>query len=335
MHNRQLIEQFQRWRSSRQRLVLVTVADTAGSTYSKAGRHLLIRDGSEYAGLVGGGCLEGDLLAQAETVFETGQPRLVTYDMREAADDLWGVGLGCRGMMQLLLQPLDAETNWQPFTDIATAMQSIRPVDIELVLAAGSSQRRVGEHRTLAAAAPRAAALTTCDDGSTVLRWTVQPWTRLLILGGGPDAAPVVRGARELGWQVCVCDHREALLASPALQAADERVWVEPAKLADSIDLHAFDAAVVMSHHLPSDQAYLQELAHGEHRYVGVLGPAARRDELLRHLNLHANAFAGRLRGPVGLRIGADSPAGIALALLAEIHQTLKASHATGGSNDD
>jgi xanthine/CO dehydrogenase XdhC/CoxF family maturation factor len=332
MHNRQLSEHFQAWRRAGRRLVLVTVVATAGSTYSKAGRHLLIRDGAEYAGLVGGGCLEGDLLTQAETVFATGKPQLLTYDMRDAADDIWGMGLGCRGMMQLFLQPLDAGNDWQPFADIAEIMASGQPAAVELVLAAGNATPPPGHHtirRSGVFCATDAATLTTGEDGSQVLRWTVMPAPHLLILGGGPDAAAVVNGARELGWHVTVCDHREALLAAAGLQRADARICVGPAQLGTQLELDRYDAAVVMSHHLDSDQAYLRQLATAAHTYVGVLGPAARRVELLRQLGLETSEFAARLRGPVGLPIGADSPASIALALLAEIHQTLQANPKT------
>lgn len=332
MHNRQLSEQFAVWRSAGQRLVLVTVVATAGSTYSKAGRHLLIRDGAAYAGLVGGGCLEGDLLVQAETVFATGTPQLVTYDMRDAADDLWGMGLGCRGMMELFLQPLDAGNSWQPFSDIAAIMTSDEPATVELVIAAGASARQAGQHevrRTGVFSATDAATLTEEPDGARVLRWTVMPAPRLLLLGGGPDAAPVVSGARQLGWHVTVCDHRETLLDAPALADADARVCAAPADLDARISLDNYDAVVVMSHHLSSDLEYLRHLAAGSHRYVGVLGPAARRAELLNLLGLEAGALAARLRGPVGFDIGADSPASIALALLAEIHQALHATAKT------
>ncbi|MEE4186773.1 MAG: XdhC family protein [Gammaproteobacteria bacterium] len=327
VHNRQLSEQFYTWRSAGQPLVLATVVATAGSTYSKAGRHLLIADGARYAGLVGGGCLEGDLLTQAESVFATGMPQLVTYDMRDAADDIWGMGLGCRGMMQLFLQLLDAANDWQPFSDIAAIMTGTLPAAIELVIAAGASPRHAGEHAVLRSGvfcATDPATLTEQPDGLQVLRWTVMPAPRLLVLGGGPDAAAVVNGARELGWHVMVCDHRETLLEAPALSRADERVCLAPAQLSARVDLNRFDAVVVMSHHLPSDQEYLRQLVTGSHAYVGVLGPAARRAELLKQLGLQASEFGARLRGPVGLAIGADSPASIALALLAEIHQTLK-----------
>ena len=122
MSNRSLIRCFTEWQQSDTTLVLATVIHTEGSTYSKAGRHILIRANGEHEGLLSGGCLEGDLAEQARSVFATATPRIITYDMRDAADDLWGIGLGCNGMLQILLQRLSPDNNWQPFTAIAAAM---------------------------------------------------------------------------------------------------------------------------------------------------------------------------------------------------------------------
>ncbi len=98
---------------------------------------------------------------------------------------------------------------------------------------------------------------------------------------------------------------------------------IEPAQLAAAIDLDAFSACLVMSHHLETDCAYTQQLAahfpQRSGRYLGVLGPAARREKILSTIENPPAGFAEWLRGPVGLDIGADSPEGIALSVLSEI----------------
>ena len=113
------INAFDRWRSDGQPLVLATVIDTAGSTYSKTGRRMVLTGEGEYEGLVSGGCLEGDLAEHARAVLNSGEARTVTYDMRDEADELWGLGAGCKGLIRLLLQKLDAEHQYEPFTSIA------------------------------------------------------------------------------------------------------------------------------------------------------------------------------------------------------------------------
>src|SRR5690606_6498005 len=107
------------WRASGEPLVLATVFETAGSTYSKAGHRILIAANGDYQGLVSGGCLEGDLAERARAVQARGVPAAVTYDMRDEADDLWGLGVGCNGLLRVFLQPLYSAEGYEPFATIA------------------------------------------------------------------------------------------------------------------------------------------------------------------------------------------------------------------------
>ncbi len=334
MSNRFLVEQFDIWRSGGQELVLVTVLETAGSTYSKAGRQLLINGDRQYAGLVGGGCLEGDLVLRAEEVLKSGTPQLVRYDMRDDADDLWGMGLGCRGMMRLLLQRLNAANDWQPFSQLAELMRRDTATGVELVIASDNACHPVGRMDFSEVAdkpfAPGITATETTDGNYESLRWIIKPWPRVLLLGAGPDSHPVIGMARLLGWHITVADHRASLLKAPELSAADHVLLVDSGTLQNELTLESYSAACVMSHHLETDLGYLKALRECPLMYTGVLGPAARRAELLDRLKAENTAvdcveFAARLKGPVGLDIGAETPQGIALALLAEMHATFAA----------
>ena len=311
MSSRFLVQQFAAWRERGEPLVLATVLQTEGSTYSKTGRQLLINREHDYAGLVGGGCLEGDLVLRADEVFAYGTARVVTYDMRDDDDDLWGMGLGCRGMMSLLLQRLDAANDWDPFSRLAELMAGDTLATVALA---------TEDHDNIAAGQ-----LVDPQVGGPAVCWTIRPWPRLLLLGAGPDTGPVVDIAAALGWQISVADHRPDLLDAEYLRNADTRHVVDPPKTDKQLDLTAYTAVCVMSHHLQSDLHYLRALAQHEHPYVGVLGPVQRKQELLAQLDQPAATFAARLRGPVGLSIGADSPQTIALALLAEIQSELAA----------
>jgi xanthine/CO dehydrogenase XdhC/CoxF family maturation factor len=161
----------------------------------------------------------------------------------------------------------------------------------------------------------------------TALHWSIHPWTRLLLLGGGPDAVPVVAAARMLGWEVTVADHRPHYIDSGGFDAADARLQVIPADISAVLNL-GYNAIVVMSHHLETDRLYLKQLAalgpESMPRYVGILGPAARKQKLLADLDPGSSAFTSRLRGPVGLDLGADSPETIALSLVSEIQAVLQ-----------
>lgn len=147
------------------------------------------------------------------------------------------------------------------------------------------------------------------------------PPLRLLVLGAGLDAEPVVRMAGELGWRVTVCDHRPAYLESGDFSAAEQVLCQPAAELAATVELAGFDAAVIMSHHLASDRAYLAQLAETDLPYIGLLGPAARRERLLGDLGARATRLAGRVFGPAGLDLGGRGPAPIALAIIAQVQK--------------
>lgn len=351
MSSRFLVEQFNEWRKAGIDLALATVIHTEGSTYSKAGRQILIRANGQHAGLVSGGCLEGDLAEHARKVIESGQAQSVTYDMRNEADDLWGIGLGCNGLMQILLQPLSKANQWQPFAGIADAL-SCRTASIALlVLTTESDALSTGDFflsnngRDWSGARPAPADLPAADELPTALPatiqlplddgrcsaliWRLKPWTRLLVLGAGPDALPVVNIASALGWEITLADHRPDYFTARDFSGADAIAVVHPDKLSDELDLADYSAVIVMSHHFETDRVYLQQLAAFDHPYAGVLGPAARKTKLLNELKLGETRFGRRLSGPVGLDIGADNPETIALALLGEIQSVLAADNRT------
>ena len=148
----------------------------------------------------------------------------------------------------------------------------------------------------------------------------LMPDRRLLVLGAGRDAEPVVRFAVELGWRVTVADHRPAYLETEAFDEAEETICCPAKEMSQHIDLSAIDAAVVMSHHLASDRDYLSQLSESTVSFVGLLGPAARRDRLLDEIDVEAS-FAKRVRGPVGLDLGGRGPGAIALSIVAELQQ--------------
>lgn len=146
---------------------------------------------------------------------------------------------------------------------------------------------------------------------------------QLLILGAGLDAVPLARLCVELGWQCTLVDHRPAYLENTAFPEAFAKHCVAPEQLASTIALDDFAAAVVMSHHLASDRAYLRALAESQIVYVGLLGPAARKQRLLAEIGEHAASLERRLHGPAGLDLGGRGPEPIALAIIAQIQSVL------------
>lgn len=315
MSTKSLLRRFDAWRGEDRPLVLATVVGSEGSTYSKAGQRMLISDAGECEGLVSGGCLEGDLAVHAGDVLQSGQARVVTYDLRGDAGDPFGLGVGCDGLLRILLQRLTPADHYEPLATIAAIMRGERASRCHIFLTtnarqvAGTTLFGIGDWFD--------------DDtftGAEVLHTTIQPLPRLLVLGAGADAVPIVTLADTLGWRVTLVDHRPAYLERPGFAAADSRLCMPAATLAANVELPRYAAAIVMNHHLDTDRSHLGTLAASPIPYIGLLGPPGRRDRLLRELGTAGSALGTRLHGPAGLDIGADSPESIAVAILAEIH---------------
>jgi xanthine/CO dehydrogenase XdhC/CoxF family maturation factor len=179
---------------------------------------------------------------------------------------------------------------------------------------------RLGAHCDAVLRAERAAFATM--DGAGVLAALIRRIPRLLVLGAGLDAIPLVRLAADLGWIVTVADHRPAYTKRPGFETATAVHTVAAAEISRALELDAFDAIIVMSHHLATDQTYLTQLGRVRARYVGVLGPPARKQRLLAALPDRGAALRSKLKGPVGLDIRADTPESIALSIVAELQAT-------------
>jgi xanthine dehydrogenase accessory factor len=306
-----LLPLYQRERAAGRPLALCVLLETAGSTYSKAGALLLIAESGEYGGLLSGGCLEGDLAARARQVMATGQPDIVSYDMRGPDDLLWGLGSGCEGAMKVLAIRTGPANHWQPLAALQSALVAHQPLCVGIDVESGT----VHEALPLQAAP----GYVTDATGRRLYALPLELPPRILILGGGPDAVPVTEFSARLGWKTTVFDHRPAYAEAARFPQAERVVSAPAAALAAELQLADFSACVVMSHHLPSDLEYLRVLAHSALPFVGLLGPAPRRDRLRTELGSDAALLAGRLHAPVGLALGGRSSAAIALAIVAEL----------------
>lgn len=332
-------------------LVLATIIRTEGSTYRKTGAMMLISDGGSYEGLISGGCLEGDLLEHAAGVFETGQPAFLTYDMSADDDLVWNLGIGCDGVIHLLLQRLEGNRGLDIFRQVEESHRDRNAVLLALVTGSGGGLE-AGDMALLDQAGTTIgrnglAALLKDEsgkwpewrtrqvdlDGATVMLVHMPFQVRVLLCGAGPDAVPVAEAFSNLGWEVVVADHRPAFARADRFPGGCRVTQQRPAKLQDNVDLDQIDAAVIMTHHLESDAEYLGQLCGKPLKYLGLLGPMARKARL-RDM---AGCPHQPLFGPVGLDIGAELPASIALSIAAEVHAVLnrRDGHSLAGPGHD
>ena len=317
MNHKNLCSVFGEWSGSGQPLVLASVYATEGSTYSKAGAQMLITGGGIFQGMLSGGCLEGDLAERARTVADSGKPQAVTYDLGQDDDELWGLGVGCDGLIRVFLQSLSPENDYQPFTSMQAVFNGNDVQVCATVIDSGVEGLHAGctlilnggtihwsdiaekYHEQICSIADgvllqrhsQSRRLDIGDRECEILFTLLRPYPKILVLGAGMDAVPLVRFIAELGWRAFVSDHRPAYVESGDFSVADEVSCIGAEDIGRKTDLDQYDAAIVMSHHLLTDEHYLRQLAASRIPYIGLLGPQHRRQRLMNNMAEQAGAL--------------------------------------------
>jgi xanthine dehydrogenase accessory factor len=307
--------------------VLATVVRVEGSTYRRPGARLLVGPGGSWVGGVSGGCLEGDLVRKAWWRTEHG-PAVVAYDSTADADTAWKLGLGCNGVVHVLLERIGTgrpdplvpiRECWRQRT--TGVLATVFRADFGTGLAVGdrfSLTDMPDELRTLAAECLEldqslTAVVPLAGGEAEVFFEVIRPPMRLAIFGAGFDAVPLVGAAWALGWHVTVAAKRSGTIR------ADEVIALPPEAACTQIGADGRTAAVVMNHNYPDDRATLAALLNSNARYVGVLGPRSRTERMLAEIGETELDHLNRLFAPVGLDIGADDPDQIAAAIVGQI----------------
>ncbi len=295
--------------------VLATLVTVEGSSYRRPGARLLMMPDGRRIGSISGGCLEEDVLTRARRVLSTGTAETVIYDTTTENDLVWGVGLGCHGVVRVLIEKLPARPAW------AAALAKNVAARRETVLAV--------VHRG-PAAVPLGTRLAKQEEGSgdeNLFLNIVPPPPALFVFGAGDDARPIVRFAHELGWHVTVADPRAAFATAERFPQARALVVGPATGLVVKAAPGADALAVVMTHHYVHDVPLLGSLLGRPLAYLGLLGPRKRAKRILEDLereNPGVTAGASdRLHAPVGLDLGADSPEEVALSIIAEMQAAL------------
>jgi len=293
---RAVVEAARELRAAGRSFALALVVEAEGSTYRKPGALALVADDGRRVGVISGGCLEPGLVTLAEAVVAARQPRDTVFDTRDDDDLIFGSGSGCRGRMRVVAWPVLPDAPSPLLDAVLSVDESRQPARLAL--------------------APLAPNL------HLPVEVTLRPAPLVLLLGAGPEAPPLVSMARTLGWYVWVADHRPGLLESPGLRCADRLIEARPAQALASLAHAPVDAAVVMTHTVENDLAALESLAGRDTRYVGLVGPKLRRDQLLARLTADQRAaLEGRLHAPVGLKLGGEGPEAIVLGIVAELQR--------------
>lgn len=321
---------------------LATVIRVHGSAYRREGTRMLVRDDGSYECALSGGCLEPEVVERARHVIATGQPLVVHYDLAE--DSLFGLGIGCTGAVDIRIERIDDDpivAEWLNLLDraepavLATIVRSAPvaggPSARLLVRQDGDTMGTLGSP-TLDAAAARQARQRLGQtfptsgielfDGIDIFLDVNTPATPLVIFGAGHDAAPIANLAWTTGLDVTVVDVRPLFLTEERFPHAT-RVLVPFDELPAKVPLTPRSFVLVMNHHLERDRESVRYALSTGAAYIGVLGPRARYEKLLAQLAddgfRPAPAALARVRSPVGLSLGAETPEEVAVSILGEM----------------
>jgi len=309
------------WRQSGHAVTLVTVVETWGSAPRPPGALLAVRDDGAVSGSVSGGCVEDDLIAQTKAAMQAGVepqslaqapvlPSMLAYGVSKG--EATRFGLPCGGTLRLVRESL-LDTAWVQELVDRTARHEL--VARQLTLTTGA-----------VCLLPATRGQTMQFDGSQLITVFGPKW-RLLLIGAGQLSQAVAQMALMLDFEVLVCEPRDEYVTTLRMNGVTRAMGM-PDDAVRALVPDAHTAIVALTHDPKLDDMALLEALGSDAFYVGALGSrrnqAARKQRLAEHFDVPAEALA-RLHGPVGLFLGAKTPAEIAVSIIAQIVQVKNA----------
>jgi xanthine dehydrogenase accessory factor len=313
------------WARAGKGVALATVVETWGSAPRPKGSQLAISAEAEMIGSVSGGCVEGAVVAEALEALEDGRPRILTYGVSD--EEAFAVGLACGGTIRVLVEPVGVGDG--PSIDLLAELVAARAERRPAVYAVNPE---AWERRLVTGPAdplwPQAEAALTADQSGFEGDWFLgvhNPPLRMAVIGAVHIAQALVPMARLAGYDVVVIDPREAF--GSAARFPETRLmhdWPDAALATFGLDTRT--AVVTLTHDPKLDDPAIRAALAAPVFYLGCLGSSrthAKRVARLQEAGFTAAQIA-RIHAPVGLDIGAKSPAEIALSILAQITERLR-----------
>jgi xanthine dehydrogenase accessory factor len=335
-----------------QKTALATVVKVDGSAYRRPGARMLVTEDGELTGAISGGCLEGDALRKAQSVIFQQKSMLVTYDTTDEDDQKFGVGLGCNGIIQVLIEPVQAEEQNNPIELLKEALSErvsshlitffslkhsrseqigtkllfkngtysgdLKALDPKLNLLVEKEISRSGElESNLIKSYPDL-------DDIYIFYEKIKVPVHVLLFGAGNDTIPLAKMAHILGWELTLIDGRKNY-ATPERFPNASSIIVSPAnEVMEQIRYDSNTVALLMTHNFEYEAVVLSDLLQLPLPYIGILGPKKKTMKLFERLSskgLQINP--SNIFGPMGLELGAEGSEEIALAVVSEIKAVL------------
>jgi xanthine dehydrogenase accessory factor len=328
---KELLEIISAYKQSPTPMALATIVQTAGSSYRRAGARMLVTMKGRTIGCISGGCLDQDVVLHAQEVIRSGKSTLITYDTSSDRDIILGVGLGCKGVINIQVEyvpvraPMENGDAKRAFLDFlvdvieqrriggaATVIGTTGKTGLnagDRVMVTDLGGRNAPECRTVTAqigigiltglaqsAVKKVQAGLVSQDfvhgTAQIFVETILPQRRLVILGAGHDAMPLARMAHELGWRTAVIDGRAGYATRERFPLAEDVIIARPESDWPRELFDGCTVAVVMAHHFLIDQAWLKNLIPLKLPYLGVMGPRKRAEKMLEGLREDGMNFA-------------------------------------------
>ncbi|HEX6170357.1 MAG TPA: XdhC/CoxI family protein [Chitinophagaceae bacterium] len=346
---RDILKAFDEAQKLGKQTALATVVHVEGSSYRRPGARMLIEDDGQLTGAISGGCLEGDALRKALLVMSEKRSKLVTYDTMDDDDAKFGVGLGCNGIIQVLIEPIDTANPNNPIQYLkAINEKRQKAVLITLFSLQDKKDPQYGtclfleENGNLIDHTPVLKDVLVADAREALVNQTssfknyisndhnltafiemIKPPVSVIIIGAGNDVMPLVDMAEILGWETIVVDGRANYAKKERFVSACQVLVSKPEQVLEQIEIDEHTVFLLMTHNYNYDMAMLKQLLQKSISYIGMLGPKKKRERMLNELKDEGLIFTEQqlsvLHSPVGLDIGAETSEEIAVSILAEI----------------
>lgn len=348
---RDIIRSYHTHKSQGKRCALATVVHVEGSSYRRPGARMLITEDGRLTGAISGGCLEGDAMRKALYVINEQVPALVTYDTMDDDDATIGIGLGCNGIIKILIEPIDYEIINHPI-ELLEKMTSQRQnaVVATIFTLLRKKQPNAGTQFYMDANMDRVGKnisdlplnildkevknvfdlgkstwieLEVEGEKMTVFLEFVPPAVSLIVVGAGNDVMPLVDMADVLGWDTTVIDGRANYAKKERFAKACDVLIAKPEEVIQSIKIDEYTFFALMTHNYNYDKALLYELCQHHAKYIAMLGPKKKLERMLSEYEEEGRPLTNQqiatIYSPAGLDIGAETSEEIALSILAEI----------------
>ncbi len=326
---------------------LATVANVYGSSYRRTGARMLIREDGYWFGSVSGGCLEGDVIDKAKDVIKSGKVQLFKYDTRQNAKNAFGMGYGCNGLLEILIEPIEYDENNQSLSmlNLLLEEQQIQGLstvfyteDDEIAVlgerfhSGGTSfisdtkMANMIENDLKTAIKANETISKTYKIGNKkikVLHEVFQPKLNILIYGAVFHVVPFIRISNELGYNVHVTDSFEPIQPVWNFPNSEEINIINEKEVNKLIEKAPNLAVVFLTHNFFYIKEELPKVLKSDSPYVGILGSRKKTQKILKEAEVNESNFTpgelAKIHFPIGLDIGANTPEEIALSIIAEI----------------